>query len=57
MIEEFNYNITETKPYFVCLPSYLQVVTVHNPSIGLVRRGLQLGVVSISLHYFSTSLF
>ena len=42
--------------YFVILPFFCifcsltlifsQVVTVHNPSIGLLRRGLQLGVVS-----------
>ena len=37
---------TKSKMLQILLKFYHQVVTVHNPSIGLLRRGLQLGVVS-----------
>ena len=36
---------TKSKMLQILLKSSQQVVTVHNPSIGLLRRGLQLGVV------------
>ena len=49
-VEFFSRFLFKRKIYIFAIDILKQVVTVHKPSIGLLRRGLQLGVVSMQLN-------